>query len=98
MQHLTSYADMSDLPQVSCTRGACVSRSACGAGQLRGGWPIALQPEQKMNAHLRSPSPLHLCIPSPLHPFPFQELRDSMLSHLKLHFNNAHRADETVLG
>ncbi|PSC76146.1 potassium NKT2 [Micractinium conductrix] len=41
MQHLTSYADMSDLPQ---------------------------------------------------------ELRDSMLSHLKLHFNNAHRADETVLG
>ncbi|KAL4458838.1 hypothetical protein ABPG75_013703 [Micractinium tetrahymenae] len=27
-----------------------------------------------------------------------QELRGSMLSHLKLHFNNAQRADETVLG
>ena len=27
-----------------------------------------------------------------------QDLRDSMLSHLKLHFNNASRNDESVLG
>ena len=100
MQHLQAYTAMNDLPQVSTFWPAAGIRPAqqcgyspenrawlcCGRAALPFAWP---------------PCPPSTPCPAPSLHAPLrrvQDLRDSMLSHLKLHFNNASRNDESVLG